>query len=68
MALPILAKRPPETLHAWVSRGDLPKWLEVGWSELKSLDGTHHGQWAVHCIWDRPSEPVLPAWTTIIDV
>ncbi len=49
------------TYHAWVRQDDVPSWISAGWKALNSLDGTPHGQWSIHLIWDHPSEPVKPA-------
>lgn len=35
----------------------MPEWLALGWLPLQSLDGTHHGEWSVHCVWICDCKP-----------
>jgi hypothetical protein len=30
---------------------DMEDWLRLGWLPTSALDGTHHGDWSVLCVW-----------------
>jgi hypothetical protein len=37
--------------HRYCRIPHMADWLALGWLPLPSLDGTHHGDWSVHCVW-----------------
>ena len=44
-------KLPAHSVHRYVRLADALEFVRLGWLPLRTLEGTHHGQWAVHCCW-----------------
>lgn len=44
-------RKPRESTHLWVPMSQAMDYVLLGWVPLPSLDGTSHGQWAVHMAW-----------------
>jgi hypothetical protein len=50
----------PQSLHRFVRHEQAMDYVLLGWLPLPSLNGTHHGQWAVHLTWICGCSPVTP--------
>ncbi|MCA6110869.1 hypothetical protein [Bradyrhizobium cenepequi] len=50
------------SFHRFVVWLRVPDYLRLGWLALPTLDGTHHGYWAVHMVWLCDSPIVEPTW------
>lgn len=49
------------SVHRWVRHEHVPAYTELGWVELPTLNGTHHGAWSTHMAWpDELGEPREP--------
>lgn len=46
--------------HRFVPMHVAIDYLRVGWVARATLDGTHHGEWAVHVQWLCACPPVVP--------